>query len=247
MVNGKKVYELGVRVDPLNDRISVQGKPLNKAQDFVYYAFHKPKSVVTTMDDPLERPTVGEYIKCKERVFPVGRLDWDTEGLLLMTNDGHFAQKVSHPKNEILKTYLVKLNDHAEQARLDKLKKGVSIVGGKVRAHSVEIIPMGKSKKYDWVKISIGEGKNRQVRKMFEKIGYDVMKLKRTSIGNLRLGSLKVGDHKLLTQKDLDKIFQDPVLGSAKKTKRVTPISKKAAKKVTRRKKTRKSKNRPQR
>lgn len=207
MVNGKKVYELGVRVDPKQDKVTVGGKPIRSAQEFVYYMFHKPKNVVTTMDDPEGRPKVGDFIQTHERLFPVGRLDWDTEGLLLMTNDGQFAQNVAHPKKEIPKTYLAKINDKIDPAKLKKLTDGVSIIGGKVAAKSAEKVRYGKSDKYEWIKITITEGKNRQIRRMFEKIGYDVMKLKRISIGELKLGSLEKGEYRQLTREEACKVF----------------------------------------
>ncbi len=211
IVNGKKVFELGIRVNPAKDRIVINGKPLAKSPQMkLYLAFNKPKGVLTTMEDPLERPTIADYLdKVPGRVFPVGRLDWDSEGLLLLTNDGDFAQKVTHPKNEVTKTYLVKIDGHPEQKHITKLLSGVSIPGGKVRAQHVEKIrrPDG-SEKYDWYKIVITEGKNRQIRLMFEKIGFDVLKLQRVSIGRLHLGNLERGEIAYINENVLSKIFQ---------------------------------------
>lgn len=208
MINGKKVYELGTRVHPQEDRITVRGKPLRPTTDKIYILFHKPKNVVTTMEDPTGRPTVADYFeRLPVRVFPVGRLDWDTEGMLLLTNDGDFAQKINHPSEEIPKTYLVKVDGKPTSEQLEKLKRGVSIIGGKVAAKHVERIKRGADK-YDWIKIVITEGKNRQIRKMFEKIGFDVIKLQRVAIGRLRMGTLKRGEYVFLTRKGLDKIFQ---------------------------------------
>ena len=135
-VNGKRVYELGIKVDPSADRILVEGKPLRKplAQK-LYIVLNKPKGVLTTMDDPHERPTIAEYLgDVPTRVFPVGRLDWDSEGMLLLTNDGDFANKVMHPKAEVTKTYLVKLDGQPQPFQIEKLKKGVTIIGGRVSA-----------------------------------------------------------------------------------------------------------------
>ena len=208
LVNGKKVYELGTKIDPLVDRITVSGKPVKPTTNKIYIMFHKPKNIVTTMEDPLGRPTIADYFnRLPVRVFPVGRLDWDTEGMILLTNDGEFAQKVNHPSEEIYKTYMVKVSGHVSDEQLEKLKRGVSIIGGKVVAKEVERIRRG-SDKYDWIKILIGEGKNRQVRLMFEKIGYDVLKLQRVAIGRLRMGTLKRGEYMFLTPKGIDKIFQ---------------------------------------
>lgn len=210
LVNGKKVYELGTRVTPGEDRITVNGKPVKPAAHKLYILFHKPKHVVTTMNDPMGRPSISDYFKrLPVRVFPVGRLDWDTEGMILLTNDGEFAQRVNHPTQEVLKTYIVKVNGRPTAEQLNKLRQGVSIVGGRVAARGIEKIKYGDSDQYDWIKIMIAEGKNRQVRKMFEKIGFDVMKLQRVAIGRLRMPkSLKRGEYLFLTDKGIDKIFQ---------------------------------------
>lgn len=206
-VNGRKVFELGVKVDPSKDRVKVSGKLVSVKPQPVYFVFNKPRSVVTSTADPQGRPIVLDYFKrIKYRIFPVGRLDWDTEGLLLMTNDGDFANEIANPKSNITKTYHAKLNDLITREKMDKLLKGVSIIGGKVKAVHIKKLKKGSERK-DWVEITITEGKNRQVRKMFEKIGYDVEKLKRVSIGQLKLGSLKSGDYRPLTHKDLEKLF----------------------------------------
>lgn len=215
MVNGKKVYELGVKVDPAIDKITVSGKPLrNKNQD-LYIMFNKPKNVITSMNDPLERITVADYMRdVPGRVYPIGRLDWDSEGLLLLTNDGDFAQKVMHPKAEVTKTYHVKLNGQPQGFQIKKLLTGVSIPeAGKVKAKHIEKLPMVKDKdrktsdKNDWYKIVITEGKNHQVREMFKKIGFDVIKLQRVAIGKLRIGSIERGGFVYLNEGALARIF----------------------------------------
>ncbi len=209
-VNGKTVYELGVRVDPSMDRIVLNGKPVRAPlEQKIYVIFHKPEKVLTTMSDPEGRPTVADFMeKLPVRVFPVGRLDWETEGLLLLTNDGDFAQKVQHPREEIPKTYLAKLDGQPSEVHLQKLLRGVTIPGGRVKALHVERVRIGESKQYDWVKIVINEGKNRQVRYMFQKIGYDVKKLRRVAIGQLTLGSLQKGDYAFLEASMLARIFR---------------------------------------
>jgi 23S rRNA pseudouridine2605 synthase len=207
-VNGKTVYELGVRVEP-HDRVTVDGKPVKPATQKIYVVFYKPENVLTTMEDPEGRPTVADYMEqLPVRVFPVGRLDWDTEGLLLLTNDGDFAQKVMHPREEIPKTYLAKLDGKPRPEELQKLLRGVTIPGGKVKALYVETAKVGDSEQYGWVKIVIGEGKNRQVRFMFQKIGYDVKKLKRVAIGQLTLGQLQKGEYGFLDQGGLARVFK---------------------------------------
>lgn len=207
-VNGKTVYELGVKVDPQKDRITVQGRSTRPIQKHIYIAFNKPENVLTSTSDPSGRPTVMDFFpKISQRIFPVGRLDWDSEGLLLLTSDGEFANLVMSPKANIPKTYLVKLSGRPSQEQLQKLRNGVSIIGGRVKATRVEKVRQGESDKYDWVEISITEGKNRQVRRMFEKIGFDVKKLRRVAIGRLRLGSLKKGAFIHLKAEDLERIF----------------------------------------
>jgi 23S rRNA pseudouridine2605 synthase len=214
-VNGKKVYELGIKVNEHNDNIVVDGVPLRGKNQNLYIMFHKPKNVITSMSDPLGRTTVADYMTAVPgRVFPIGRLDWDSEGLIIMTNDGEFANRVMHPKSEVTKTYHVKLEGQPRPDQIEKLYKGVSIPGGgKVKAKLVEKIKMAKSReqktsdKHDWYKIIITEGKNHQVREMFKKIGFDVMKLQRVAIGKLKLGQLERGELVYLNDAAVDRIF----------------------------------------
>lgn len=218
-VNGKKVYELGVRVDHHNDKVFVDGKALRKKFDHLYIMFHKPKGILTTMEDPLDRPTVAKFMEgLPARVFPVGRLDWDSEGLLLLTNDGDWANRVANPKSEVTKTYLVKVDGIPTAEKLNKLKLGVTIVGGKVAAKSVEKVERGKDK-YAWLKIVITEGKNRQIRQMFEKIGFDVLKLQRVGIGRLRLGNLEKGEMVYLNDVAAERVFQQDMPDEVKEKK----------------------------
>lgn len=230
-VNGKRVYELGVKVDAQNDKVMVDGKPLRQKAHHVYLMFHKPKGILTTMDDPLGRPTIAAFLEeVPYRVFPIGRLDWDSEGLLLLTNDGDYAQRVAHPTADVTKTYLVKLDGKPTDEKLNKLLKGVSILGGKAKAKSVEKVKKGKDK-YDWIKIVITEGRNRQIRQMFEKIGYDVLKLQRVAIGRLRIGNLERGQLVFLNDAAAERVFQPDIAdevrdmksyrGRQKSTKRI--------------------------
>jgi 23S rRNA pseudouridine2605 synthase len=214
IVNGKKVYELGVKVNPNKDKISVNGKPIKSKGENLYIMFNKPKNVITSMNDPLERLTVAHFMESvPTRVFPIGRLDWESEGLLLLTNDGDFAQKVMHPKTEVTKTYHVKLNGQPLPYQIKKLMTGVSIPGGRVKAKHVEKLKLAKTKsakssdKSDWYKIVITEGKNHQVREMFKKIGFDVQKLQRVAIGKLRIGQLDRGSFVYLNEAATERIF----------------------------------------
>ncbi|MFN8943302.1 MAG: pseudouridine synthase [Pseudobdellovibrionaceae bacterium] len=239
-INGKKVYELGIKVDPNVDKISLDGRLVHNVTKKIYLAFNKPKDVLSTMSNETDsRAHIGDYCAhLPTRVFSVGRLDWDSEGLIILTNDGDLANKIMHPSKEITKTYLVKVNGKPEEKHIQKLRTGVSIIGGKVSAKHIERIKLKDgSEKYDWFKIIITEGKNRQSRLMFEKIGFDVMKLQRVAIGRLRLGTLDRGDMKDLTDLDLKKIFQadDPeelkVKKSAYRRKPLVAARQKKAKK----------------
>lgn len=216
-VNGKKVYELGIKVEPNKDKIFVAGKPLKAKGQAVYAVLHKPKGMLTTMEDPEGRPTIKQYLEdLPVRLFPVGRLDWDSEGLLLLTNDGDWAQKVMRPDQGVTKTYLVKVKGDVRPEALQKLRTGVSIVGGKVAAKFVDKIERGKDK-YQWLKIVITEGKNRQIRLMFEKVGLDVMKLQRVAIGRMRLGSIERGQLVFLNETAAASVFQPDMSGTEDK------------------------------
>lgn len=206
-INGRKVYELGIQVDPKQDKIMVDGKTVRPDNDYIYILFNKPKNVLTSMSDPDGRPNVGDFFdRFPKRVFPVGRLDWDSEGMLILTNDGEYANKVMHPSHEIGKTYMVKIDDHIKPEHIQKLKSGVTTAVGKLRAVAVEKIRKG-SDQYDWLKVTITEGRNRQIRRMFEKLGYDVKKLQRVAIGGLAIGKVKKGEFRVLDPDAAKKVF----------------------------------------
>ena len=212
-VNGVKVFSLGVTIDPQKDQVKVDGKKIPPKPHHIYLVFNKPKYVVTTTRDPLKRPIIMDFFKSiKTRLFPVGRLDWDTEGMILITNDGDFSNEITHPKSNIHKTYQAKLSGIPTPEQMNRLQKGVRISG--VWVKPLELKRLRKrpgnqkiSNKKEWVEIKIKEGKNRQIHKMFEKIGFNVIKLKRVSIGQLKLGRLKSGAYRPLEVKDLEKIF----------------------------------------
>lgn len=222
-VNGKKVYELGQKVSSA-DTILVDKKPIKLEQQHYYIMFFKPRDVVTSMSEPEGRPCVGDFFEdFPARLFPVGRLDWDSEGMLLMTNDGKFSQDISHPSKDIPKTYHVKLDGKVPADKIEKLLKGVSIEGGgRVKAKSIRKLRKGAGQK-DWFEIIITEGKNRQIRKMFAKIGFDVVKLQRVAIGMLEMGKLTRGQFKSLTQRQIEKIFESN--DTVKKKKKVNNTS----------------------
>lgn len=198
-VNGKIITELGFKISP-TDVIQYDGETIN-AEKKRYVLLNKPKGFITTMDDPLGRKTVMSLIKnaCRERVYPVGRLDRDTTGLLLFTNDGDLAKKLTHPRYQAKKIYHVELNKPFKTEDLEKLLKGVDLEDGRSRADEVSYIEGGNSKE---VGIEIHSGKNRIVRRMFESLGYAVLKLDRVQFAGLTKKDLPRGMFRHLTEKE---------------------------------------------
>ncbi len=206
-VNKKRILQLGFKVDPLKDQVTVHGRLVIWKEDFVYYLFNKPKNVLTTLNDPQGRLNISDFLKgIRKRVFPVGRLDWDCEGLLILTNDGQLAHRILHPRFAVTKTYIAKINGRIKREHINKLKEGVFILGKKVKAKEVIYLKKRSSNKYDWVQITISEGKNQQIKRMFWKIGFDVLKLKRIKIGGLSIGRLKKGQIRQMNARDISKI-----------------------------------------
>jgi len=197
-VNGKVVTELGAKADPDKDHVKVDGKLINPKQPKAYIMLNKPVGFVTTMSDPEGRPIVADLLKgIKVRVYPVGRLDYDTEGLLLLTNDGDFAHLVTHPRHELPKTYLVKVKGFLEDRNVENLEQGVFLKDG--RTAPARVRKLRKEESNSWVEITIHEGRKRQVRRMIDFTGHSVIKLKRTKVGSLNLGELPVGAYRYLT------------------------------------------------
>lgn len=202
-VNGI-VATLGCSVDETTDIVEIDSKVISREENKVYIMLNKPTGYLSSVTDDRGRKTVVDLIDIKERIFPVGRLDYDTEGLLLLTNDGEFTYKITHPKFEITKTYVATLNKKVNSKDLECLLKGVKIEDYIAKAKEISLINEEKNE----VLITISQGKNRQVRKMFEKIGYKVVTLKRISIGKLMLGTLKTGEWKTLSLKELDRLIK---------------------------------------
>lgn len=208
-VNNKRVKNPAFPIQPKVDVVRLEEKPVKLPKIKWYIAFNKPKKVLTSMSDPKGRPCISDYFKRKkDRIFPVGRLDWHSEGLILLTNDGDFAMKVMSPQQKIPKTYLVKLNSTVSPTQLAKLKKGISTEIGRLKALYAE--PLRSKKQKNWVKIILNEGRNRQLHRMFEKIGFQIKVLRRTGIGKLKLRSIKPGEGFVLTSEDMKKIFSLP-------------------------------------
>ena len=204
-VNGKIVKELGVKADIEKDKIEVNGEVISIPKA-IYVILYKPPYYLTTMYDPKGRKKVTDLIKnIPYRIFPVGRLDYDAEGLLLMTNDGKFANLITHPRYRISKTYLVKIEGNPSKKIIEEMKKGVEI--GKGKAHISYVKLIYKREKTSLIEIIIKEGRYREIKRIFEKIGHPVIRIKRIAIGPLKIGKLKPGEYRFLTHEEVKKIL----------------------------------------
>lgn len=201
-VNDVVVTALGIKVDAENDIITINNERIYKEKNSIYIKLYKPEGYVTTVKDQFSRKCVIDLIDIQERIYPIGRLDYDTSGLLLLTNDGDLANKLMHPKYNIYKTYVVDVEGDVSQNSIEKLKSGVVIDNYKTAPAKVTLI--NNSKTSSKVQISIHEGKNRQVRKMFGSVGHNVIKLKRISLGQIGLDILKPGQWTYLSAEEKD-------------------------------------------
>ena len=202
-VNGTVVTELGSKADPASDTITVDGKPLTIAAKRLYILLYKPVGYMTTLDDPEGRPLVTELLKeIGERVYPVGRLDYNTEGLLLLTNDGEWANHLMHPRHEVEKEYHVRVRGKVHRSQLDQLAGGVDVEGRKTAPARVSMIKEGEQN--DWFSLTIHEGRNRQVRRMCEAVSLSVVRLRRVRYGMLSLDLLKPGEFRFLTEAEVN-------------------------------------------
>ncbi len=200
-VNGSVMDQLGYRVQP-GDRVEAAGRVLGGGEKKVYYMLNKPVGYVTTLSDEFDRPTVMELMAdVEERVFPVGRLDYGTSGLLLFTNDGELAYRLTHPSRQIDKVYRARLNEPLTEEKLKQLRRGVDIGGFVTSPAQVEVLK--QNERGALVEIIIHEGKNRQVRKMFDAVGCRVLELERVALGGLTLGRLKPGHYRKLSREEL--------------------------------------------
>ena len=202
----KRVTELGIKVSP-TDLIVVDGRAI-QSEKKVYIAFHKPKGVITSANDPEGRRTVMDYIKdVSERLYPVGRLDYDTEGLLILTNDGEFANRLTHPKFHVPKTYHATVNGVPHGTLLEKLAQGVMLDDGITAPAQVDYYDIASDQKQSIISITIHEGRNRQVRRMFDAIHYPVIRLRRVQFGPLFLQGLPRGKSRPLTPKEIEELM----------------------------------------
>lgn len=205
-VNGKVVTRLGARVDAQKNEIRVDGKLISTEISKVYVMLNKPKGYITSLSDPEGRPIVTDLLyDVTERVFPVGRLDYDSEGLLMMTNDGDFAQKLHHPKFAIPKTYMVKVKGNLTSGEIRAVRCGVEIDHLKLMPDEIE--PGKINRKSCWVKLTILEGRNRIIRRVFESIGHPVTRLIRVAISDVHLGALRVGEYRDLQKEEIKRLL----------------------------------------
>lgn len=211
-VNGLTVDRMGSRVVPGRDAVAVDGRPVSSAPARVYLALNKPAGYVSTASDPEGRPTVLDLVPVERRVYPVGRLDEFSEGLLLLTNDGDLAYRVTHPKHNLEKEYNVVVDGRPSEATLWRMRKGVDLDGRLTAPARVEVVEeMAYS---TWLRITIREGRNRQVRRMCEAVGHPVKHLQRTRVGAVTLGRLPLGKYRHLTKAEIAALRGDYDAGS---------------------------------
>lgn len=206
-VNGKVVTELGTKINPEIDKIEFDGKEVEKVEKKVYILLNKPIGYVTTAKDQFDRPTVLDLVKVKEKVLPVGRLDMYTSGAIILTNDGEFINKVTHPKNEIEKTYTVTVKGIVTDEDVEKLRNGVQIENYTSGKAKVKILRIDEEKKISRLAITIHEGKNREVRKMCEAIDKKVLALHRRSVAGLDVKNMQIGTWRYLNSREVEAIL----------------------------------------
>lgn len=212
-VNGK-VATIGMKADPSKDHIKVDGKLLFKPEKKVYFILNKPRGVVTSMSDPEGRPTVHDFARgIRQRVFPVGRLDYDSEGLLLLTNDGEFAHAVLHPSKKIPKTYLVKIKGNLEDENIEKLRRGIRL--DRTVTAPAKVKRLRKTESNSWIEMVIYEGKKRQIRRMLERVGHSVIRLMRIKINGLEMGPLKPGACRPISTEEMRILKKELNIGEA--------------------------------
>jgi 23S rRNA pseudouridine2605 synthase len=204
-INGHVVKELGTKVDPDRDHVKVDGKHLRAAQPYVYLILNKPKNVMSTLDDPEGRPTVKDLLHgVTVRVFPVGRLDFDSEGLMLLTNHGDLAQALLHPRYHIPKTYLIKVKGVLDDAKIEALERGVKLEDGFTAP--AKVTKVSKAESNSWLEVTIHEGRKHQVKRMIEAVGHSVIKLTRIRMGPLVLGDLASREYRFLTDREANRL-----------------------------------------
>ena len=205
-INNNIVTELGIKINPQKDKVTFEGKEVKKQNKKIYILLNKPIGYVTTAEEQFGRDKVLDLVKVKERIVPVGRLDMYTSGALILTNDGDFVYKVTHPKHEITKTYTVTLKGIVNKTEVEQLRKGVIIEDYITKPAKVKILKTDEEKDISRLEITIHEGKNRQIRKMCESIGKKVIALHRSKIGNIDVKDLKIGQWRYLKESEVKQL-----------------------------------------
>lgn len=206
-VNGERVNELGTKVNK-TDAIEVEGKVLSLEEDKVVYLLNKPRGIISSVSDDKGRKTVVDLIDTKKRIYPIGRLDYDTTGIILLTNDGELANTLMHPNNKVEKKYIAKLNKYFEISDLKKLEHGIKVDGVKCTPTRVKIKKNDKEKDYSIIEISIVEGRNHIIKRVFMELNYLVDKLTRIEYAFLNLDGLKSGEYRQLSIKEVKKLYE---------------------------------------
>ena len=220
-VNGQVVTELGSKADPHKDQITLDGQTIKPAEKLYYVLLHKPAGYVTSLKDPQGRQLVTELVKdIGERLFPVGRLDYNSEGLLLLTNDGEWANRLMHPRHQVDKEYHVRVRGKIDPQQIKKLSEGVELEDGPTGASTVRLLKNDQSN--DWLSVTIREGRNRQVRRMCAAVGLFVVRLRRIRYGNLTLGGLQPGEYRLLSKEEAQALDAPPA-PKKRESRAVTP------------------------
>ena len=204
-VNGRTITELGSKADPVRDHIKVDGKLISTFPRKIYVLLNKPRGVICTLSDPQGRTKVTDLVRVSEKIYPVGRLDYDTEGIILLTNDGEFARLISRAGDRFVKVYHVKVRSTPDDSTLDRLRDGIRLEGG-AKLASLKIQPI-RIANNSWYEVTLTQGKNRQIHRMFKKVGHPVMKLYRKRIGFLNDHGLPVGRYRFLNPVEVERIF----------------------------------------
>lgn len=205
-VNGQTVTQLGTKADPERDHIKVDGKPVRESRRKIYILLNKPRQVISSVSDPQGRTKVIDLVDIKQKIYPAGRLDYNTEGLILLTNDGKFSKIVSSAGTRLPKVYQVKVKSAPAKSALDRLREGIRLrSGAKLARCKIVSIKEGAN---SWFEVTLTQGKNRQIREMFESIGHPVLKLRRIRIGFLTDRGLALGEYRFLTPNEVERIFR---------------------------------------
>ena len=233
-VNGQTVRELGTKADPAADDIRVDGRRIRVPERRLYFLLNKPRGYVTTRSDPQNRPTVLDLVNVRDYVYPVGRLDFDSEGLLLLTNDGDLASHLTHPSHGVNRVYEVKVLGIPDPHDLERLSRGVVVEGRRTEPAHVELLPGKRDADHSTLRITIHEGRNRQVRNMCEAIGHPVDRLRRVAIGPIRDDRLKPGQWRELTADEVARLRGSPPAATRTRGRRAVTGSESAGRRAPR-------------